>query len=55
MSKFGQTDGPEDPTEDVIVIHLGHLSEEQYSRVVDSVIAFMNSRWPNIAKIGIDS
>lgn len=55
MAEFGKTDGPQDPGEDVIIIHLGHLNDEQYNRVVDSIIAFMNARWPNIAHIGIDS
>lgn len=54
MAGFGKTDGPE-PGEDVIVIHLGHLTDEQYNRVVESITAFMNARWPNIAHIGIDS
>lgn len=55
MAGFGKTDGPQDPNEDIIIIHLGHLSDEQYDRVVDSITAFMNARWPNLAKIGIDS
>ena len=55
MAGFGKTDGPQDPDEDVIVIHLGHLSDEQYNRVVDSITAFMNARWPNIANVGIDN
>ena len=55
MAGFGKTDGPQAPDEDIIVIHLGHLSDEQYDRVVESVTAFMNARWPNMAKIGIDS
>ena len=55
MGSFGRTDGPQDPNEDVIIIHLGHLSEEQYNRVVESITAFMNARWPNIAHVGIDS
>jgi len=55
MAGFGKTDGPQDPNEDVIIIHLGHLSDEQYNRVVDSITAFMNARWPNISNIGIDS
>lgn len=54
MAGFGKTDGPE-PGEDVIIIHLGHLTDEQYNRVVESITAFMNARWPNIAHIGIDS
>lgn len=55
MAGFGKTDGPQDPDEDVIIIHLGHLSNEQFERVQQSIIAFMNVRWPNIAQIGIDS
>ena len=55
MAGFGITDGPRDPNEDVIVIHLGHLSDEQYNRVVESITAFMNARWPNMSKVGIDS
>lgn len=54
MGAFGQTDGME-PNEDVIVIHLGHLSESEYDTVLKSVIAFMNTRWPNVAQIGRDS
>jgi hypothetical protein len=54
MAGFGQTDGME-PDEDVIVIHLGHLSESEYDAVLKSVIAFMNARWPNIFQIGRDS
>lgn len=55
MARFGKTDGPQDPDEDVIIIHLGHLSDERYKRVLESVTAFMNARWPNIAHIGIDN
>ncbi len=55
MAGFGKTDGPQDPNEDVIVIHLGHISDEQYERVLESITAFMNARWPNYAQIGIDS
>ena len=55
MAGFGKTDGPQDPNEDVIIIHLGHLSYEQYNRVVESITAFMNARWPNIAHIGVDN
>lgn len=56
MAGFGKTDGPQDPDEDVIIIHLGRsLTDEQFERVQQSVIAFMNARWPNIAHIGIDS
>lgn len=44
---FEKTDGP-GPDEDIIVIHLGRtLSELEYKAVLDSVIAFMNKRWPN--------
>lgn len=55
MAGFGKTDGPQDPDEDVIVIHLGHLSHKQYDKVVESVIAFLNQRWPNVAKLGVDN
>lgn len=56
MTGLGKTDGPQDPPdEDVIVIRLGHLSDEQFERVQQSVIAFMNARWPNPSNIGIDS
>ena len=55
MAGFSKTDGPQDPGEDVIIIHLGHLTDEQYNRVVESIMAFMNARGPNIAHIGIDS
>lgn len=55
MAVFGQTDGLNDPNEDLIIIHVGHLTEERYNKVVESVIAFMNQRWPNMAHIGIDS
>lgn len=55
MAGFGKTDGPRDPDEDVIVIHLGHLSDEQFERIQQSIIAFMNTRWPNPSNIGIDS
>ena len=35
-------------SEDTIVIHLGRvLSDEEYKAVVDSVVAFMNKRWPD--------
>jgi len=54
MAAFDKTDSPE-PDEDVIVIHLGKLTDEQYNRVVDSVISFMNARWPHLAHIGIDN
>lgn len=55
MAGFGKIDGPRDPDEDVIVIHLGHLSDEQFERIQQSITAFMNARWPNIAHIGIDN
>lgn len=33
--------------EDIITIHLGRvLTEQQYNEVVNSVISFMNKRWP---------
>ena len=36
--------------EDIITIHLGKvLSEEQYNDIVQSVIAFMNKRWPDLS------
>lgn len=32
---------------DVIVIHLGReLPEDKYNEVVESIMAFMNARWP---------
>lgn len=55
MAGFGKTNGSQDPNEDVIVIHLGHLSDKQFERVQQSIIAFMNTRWPNLSNIGIDS
>ena len=55
MAGFDKTDGPQDPDEDVIVIHLGHLSAERFERVSQSVIAFMSARWPNPSNIGIDN
>jgi hypothetical protein len=55
MAGFGRTDGPQNADEDVIVLHLGHLSEERYNKVVESVIAFMNTRWPDLTNVGIDS
>lgn len=55
MAGFGKTDGPQDPDEDAIVIHLGRLSDEQFEQVSQSIIAFMNTRWPNPSNIGIDS
>ncbi len=56
MAGFSKTDGPADPNEDVIIIHLGRsLTDEQFERVQQSVIAFMNARWPDIAHVGIDN
>lgn len=56
MAGFSKTDEPTDPNEDVIIIHLGRsLTNEQFERVQQSVIAFMNARWPNFERIGIDS
>ena len=55
MAGLGKIDGPQDPDEDVIIIHLGHLTNEQFERVQQSIIAFMNTRWPNLSNIGIDS
>lgn len=56
MAGFGKTSRQQDPNEDIIVIHLGkNLTDEQYNKVVKSVIAFMNARWPNVAHIGIDN
>ncbi len=52
---LGKQMAPQDPDEDVIVIHLGHLTDEQFERVQQSIIVFMNARWPNVANIGIDS
>lgn len=41
--------------EDIITIHLGKvLTQEQYDKVVASVIEFMNQRWPN-CQIGVDN
>ena len=35
--------------EDIITIHLGKvLTEEQYNEVVQSIIAFMDKRWPGL-------
>ena len=52
--KFGETEGC-DPDEDIIIIHLGHISQERYGAVLKSVTAFMNARWPNVGQIGMDS
>jgi len=60
MEKFEEEQKPAEPSdeelqrhqddEDIITIHLGKiLSEEQYQEVVDSVIAFMNKRWPTLS------
>lgn len=55
MAGFSNTDGP-GPDEDIIIIHLGRsLTDEQFERVQQSVIAFMNERWPDVANIGIDN
>ena len=54
MAEFDILEGPV-ADDDKIVIHLGHLSQAQYDNVVESVIAFMNQRWPNLAKLGVDS
>lgn len=54
MANFGRTDGPKDD-EDVIIIHVGHLSEERYNRVVQSIVEFMNKRWPDVKTMGIDN
>lgn len=56
MAGLSKTDGPTDPDEDIIIIHLGRsLTDEQYERVLQSVIAFMNARWPGVGHIGIDN
>lgn len=35
--------------EDIITIHLGKvLSEEKYNEVVQSVVNFLNLRWPGL-------
>lgn len=42
--------------EDVIIIHLGRvLPEEQYNKIVESVVYFLNNRWPDIRVAGIDN
>ncbi len=39
----------EELDEDIITIHLGkNLPEEKYNEVVQSIIAFMNKRWPDL-------
>lgn len=44
---FEKTEAPT-LDEDIIVIHLGcTLSDLEYKAVLDSIIAFMNKRWPN--------
>lgn len=56
MGGFCKTIGPSDPNDDVIIIHLvRNLTDEQFERVQNSIIAFMNARWPNVGNIGIDS
>lgn len=35
--------------EDIITIHLPKLTDEQYAEVLESVIAFMDRRWPDFA------
>lgn len=56
MARFGKTDGPQDPDEDVIVIYLGrNLTDEQYNRVVKSIAAFVYEQLPNVVHIGINS
>ena len=55
MAGFGKTNNQIREDEDVIIIHLGHLSDEQFNRVQESVIEFMNKRWPNVRCIGIDN
>lgn len=56
MAGFSKIDGPADPNEDVIIIRLGRsLTDEQFERVQQSIIAFMNARWPDIAHVGIDN
>lgn len=55
MAGFGFTEGPIDQDEDIIVIHLGHISQAQYDAVTKSIIEFMNKRWPNINTLGIDN
>ena len=41
--------------EDLIIIHVGHLTDEQYEKVAKSVIAFMNQRWPDVRLLGRDN
>lgn len=54
MAAFNQIDEPQEG--DTIVLCLGkELTDEQYERVLQSVIAFMNARWPNPATIGEES
>ena len=56
MAGFNKTNGPGDPNEDIIIIHLGRsLTDEQFERVQQSVIAFMNARWPDVMHVGIDN
>lgn len=47
MANFEKIEGPKGDG-DIIVIHLGcTLSDTAYQAVVNSVVAFMNKRWPN--------
>lgn len=56
MSEFLISDELLEGDDDIIVIHLGQqLTDEQYERVLNSVIAFLNVRWPDLAHIGIDN
>ena len=56
MAGLGKFDGSDDADEDIIIIHLGRqLTDEQFERVQQSVIAFMNARWPDVAHVGIDN
>lgn len=54
MANFDRTGQPKDD-EDLIIIHVGHLSDERYNRVVQSIIAFINKRWPDVKTMGIDN
>lgn len=41
--------------EDIIIIHCGRvLTDAEYNNVQQSIVAFLNARWPNMANIGID-
>lgn len=49
MSKYIKAEKLEDIRDDgdVVVIHLGKvLPEDKYNDVVQSIVAFMNARWP---------